>query len=382
MVYLVVLAWILIWNVITKHLKFQENKRNKVYVTGVFAVLFGVSALRYGIGFDYFRYEQAFNIARANNDGEIGVDIGYNLLLKGLTWLLNDNRMVFAALALMCLVPVAYFIYKYSSMPWMSCWLYVTMLFYFNSLNFIRQSLALSIMLLAWPLLKNKKLGNTCLYILVSIIAMTIHTSAIVMVPVAVLMWVPLNNLTLVIFIFADLCCMKFAPVIMNGLCLRNGEYYFMNYHVDSIYMVGIDGWYLIMPILIAVISIGALGEMRKHYKGAEDLVKLMLGSLFVWSFVTQYFIVERFSLFMWAFMMLAIPYAITSVKMEENSIMKRSQGLTGEVQNEMQKAAVKKQNKWEMIETVVLTTSLIYFVNQLILGAHGVMPYQTWIFK
>lgn len=100
-----------------------------------------MSSLRYGLGNDYFNYRTYLHNVMDNGLSVIdtvrttGIEPGYVLLLK-LTGLLGGDYLILNTLtALLILVPTAYIIIKYSKMPWISAWLYLTVTFFYNSMN-------------------------------------------------------------------------------------------------------------------------------------------------------------------------------------------------------------------------------------------------------
>ena len=125
-----------------------SKKKNIIYIAVVFGYMFVMSSLRYGLGNDYFNYRTYLHNVMDNGLSVIdtvrttGIEPGYVLLLK-LTGLLGGDYLILNTLtALLILVPTAYIIIKYSKMPWISAWLYLTVTFFYNSLNFTRLSAA------------------------------------------------------------------------------------------------------------------------------------------------------------------------------------------------------------------------------------------------
>ena len=139
-----------------------SEKKNTIYVCIVFGYMFFMSVFRYGIGNDFFAYRRIFyNFASkesladrfANRDFEIG----YTVIMEIARLLGGDYLILNFIMAVLILLPVAFVIIKYSKMPWLSCWLYLTVTFFYNSINFTRQSLAASIALLSYHFIKEKK---------------------------------------------------------------------------------------------------------------------------------------------------------------------------------------------------------------------------------
>ena len=88
---------------------------------------------------------------------------------------------MYGIMAFMCLAPIGYVIAKYSKNVWLSCHLYVCLTFYYSSMNFVRQTLAATIIFLAYRWFAERK---TIPFIIVVLIASTIHSSALLMIPI------------------------------------------------------------------------------------------------------------------------------------------------------------------------------------------------------
>lgn len=164
-----------------------SKKKNIIYIAVVFGYMFVMSSLRYGLGNDYFNYRTYLHNVMDNGLSVIdtvrttGIEPGYVLLLK-LTGLLGGDYLILNTLtALLILVPTAYIIIKYSKMPWISAWLYLTVTFFYNSLNFTRQSLSVAVIFLGWRFFRDRKHIPAVLIILA---AAMFHVSALILLPV------------------------------------------------------------------------------------------------------------------------------------------------------------------------------------------------------
>ena len=145
-----------------------SKKKNIIYIAVVFGYMLVMSSLRYGLGNDYFNYRTYLHNVMDNGLSVIdtvrttGIEPGYVLLLK-LTGLLGGDYLILNTItALLILVPTAYIIIKYSKMPWISAWLYLTVTFFYNSLNFTRQSLSVAVIFLGWRFFQNSCCSGRC----------------------------------------------------------------------------------------------------------------------------------------------------------------------------------------------------------------------------
>ena len=87
----------------------------------------------------------------------------------------QDHTPVFVICGVVTVWMVLYGIYRNSSMPWLSVFLFVTGMYYFDLFNGMRQLIATGIMFAAYPLLKRKKWIPL---LLLTIVSYNIHASA------------------------------------------------------------------------------------------------------------------------------------------------------------------------------------------------------------
>lgn len=136
------------------------------------------SAVRYGIGTDYFLYEGIFENSAYNLD-----TLATNRTGIGFSYLCNlFNRMGLSYQALIaiiaCITLTCFYIFfkKNSKNPGKALLFYISLGFYTSSFNGFRQMLSLSLLLLAFSFYQDKK-NIKC--IVFSIISFLIHSSSL-----------------------------------------------------------------------------------------------------------------------------------------------------------------------------------------------------------
>lgn len=141
-----------------------------------------ISGLRYFVGTDWKMYRNVFlQIKKGRQFSSLYFEKGY-LALNKLVGFFSGNYVVFFTV-IAFLITAFWFvaIYYFSDNPTMSIILWVLTQFYFFSFNGIRQALAISLFYFGLVYLHKK---NYVAYIVVMIIAISMHRSAIVMAPV------------------------------------------------------------------------------------------------------------------------------------------------------------------------------------------------------
>lgn len=140
--------------------------------------------------FDYLLNESLTEEGREK--GFIFVQILFNKLKISFTGF-NIIYAVFNISAIML------FIYKKSKIPWLSCFLYIAFGFFVLDLTMIRQTTAMSIVILAVVYDKNETVWDFIKFALIVYLASLIHSSAIICIPTWFLFKVPYNKKTLIV---------------------------------------------------------------------------------------------------------------------------------------------------------------------------------------
>ena len=119
-----------------------------------------VMTLRNQIGFDYNMYAIGFN--QMCEEGFTSLtykdwEIGFVVMTKLLGMFLPNYIWYLAFLSIFAVIPAAVFIGRHSEMPWLSTILYINVFLYFMEMNFLRQMIAVSLVMLSWEFIKRNK---------------------------------------------------------------------------------------------------------------------------------------------------------------------------------------------------------------------------------
>lgn len=174
LIYIVAFAYSLLFAWIgISSLNFERVKYLVAVVSGL--PLFILSAFRYGIGTDYFTYVEIF---------EDYASKGYRAGLEPLYYLLNrfigvvdvNYQWIFIVCSAIYILFLYFSIFRDSDSPLMSIFLIFGMIFYFSSLNLMRQHVACAILLFS---LKYVRERNFALFLVFVLLATGIHYSSI-----------------------------------------------------------------------------------------------------------------------------------------------------------------------------------------------------------
>lgn len=108
-------------------------------------------------------------------------DPGYYLFQRLTQFVIDDYQMYLVLIAFLFMVPFGYWVYKYSSEPLISFLLFSVLFYEFFAVTGLRQTVATAlVVLVGYHFVKARKLGT---FLLIVLIAMTIHKSALIFLP-------------------------------------------------------------------------------------------------------------------------------------------------------------------------------------------------------
>lgn len=364
-------AVIILWAAIFCFRKPTKSK-NLIFILLAFSQLFMLMAFRTQIGFDYNMYTVAFR-SMANTgfstltykDWETGFIIFTKLLglIPGC-----DYQMYMIVLSLIAILPAAIFIYKNSEVPWLSTILYVNMFMFFMSMNFLRQMIAVSLVLLAWHFMKNNRF---ILYTVIIVFASFFHQTVLVMIPVYFLVKMKPGIKELLIYGFILLW---FYTASTNLIDLVTSFYH--EEYRESVFIVeGLSFIYAILPIFITVAAFVLIKtetiNLTRENKYLTNLT--FIGTLMMIT-MSKHSIIERLSYYFIMFMIILVPVIYQSLK---------SKGIKYTTSNERVINLTSKKSRTALAVgflLIILALSCLHFYYGLSENAHGAEVYKSWL--
>lgn len=278
LVYVALFIYLLILYLIDTSL--LEKKKNTFITIMPFFIL---SAFRdSSIGNDTKSYLTIFERVRL---GQIDLkntnfEVGYVKLNEYIAFLFSNSQSIIIITSIIIYSAYYLFIKKFSVSPIFSVFLFLTLGYFGNSVNLLRQQLALSIIFLAWNYLrKDKFMISACLILFASLF----HNTALVFLLAILLKKVKINRFSIAIFTVVTVVgYIIYAPIL--HLFLRAFPVY--NSYIGSIYMNGEIRLASIMNLLL-LIFIFILGLIFKPSKDSEYF------SYKDWNMMTVYIMVS-----------------------------------------------------------------------------------------
>ncbi len=154
---------------------------NYVCLLALFVLLFGVSACRYQVGNDYSRYEEFFHLIRLNQ--VVPTEAGFNAIVLAMQFLFGaDTKLaIFALFAFATIWLMLRALYDQSEDFLFSFFLFMTLSYYFQSLNTVRYYAAWAAAVFSMKYVLKRQYGR---FIVLILLFATIHKSVLLVLPV------------------------------------------------------------------------------------------------------------------------------------------------------------------------------------------------------
>lgn len=297
-----------------------ENKNQKIIyiVLGMLPFII-VAGFRYNVGTDYlYRYVTDFNKIANGIDVE-NLEIGFKAIIKFCLIFSKDSQLLFIITSIMITFFIIYGINKNSKNILISVLIFGIGGFFFQSLNLVRQFLAMTIVFFAYQYLLEKK--KIIWYILAVIIATLIHNSSIIML--------------CLIFCRKRILFKPWLTILIMAAVLLFGEQIFelMTVAIENtrfdVYLIGkyakgftSNLYNLVNLILYAVMYIcyRVKNKNQKEKITQEDrlFINIQALALIFTVMSSMHMLFSRISYYFMIFQILSVPYFIETTKIKE----------------------------------------------------------------
>ena len=155
-----------------------ENKKAKIFLQILSALpFFIVSAIRYDVGTDYLTRYAGEHQKMLIGKPITNLEIGYRILLKICVLISESPNLLFAITSAIIICSIFFIIFKSSKNKALSIFIFFAGCFFFQSLNIMRQYIAVCMVIIFYQLLVDKKYK----YMIIPMsIAVLMHTTSIV----------------------------------------------------------------------------------------------------------------------------------------------------------------------------------------------------------
>ncbi|WP_040345884.1 EpsG family protein [Neobacillus bataviensis] len=290
---------------------------NKILVFGGILTLVMVSGLRSNIGDTYF-YKRIY--VYNNFTWEFITsqkDIGFGILQLFLKKLSDDPQILLFTTALITNVLIILVLYKYTRIFELSIYVFITSGFFIVSMNGIRQCLAAAIAFAATKFLFE---GNWKRYMLVVLLASTIHQSALILIPIFFIIrrkaWTKMAFLLLFLAILIVIGFNQFTEVLFTAL--KNTQYGIYKDFKEggaNVIRVAVEG----APLLIAFLG---REKLRKIMPNSDYIVNMALIGFILMIISTQNWIFARFAIYFSLYQFILVSWIVKLFKEKDQRLI------------------------------------------------------------
>lgn len=348
-----------------------SNLKNAVFTVIAFTQLLIIMLCRYQIGYDYNMYAVGFNFMNQDGFSDFTYrdwETGFVVMTKLLGLILPDYMWYMGVITFITIVPAAVFIYKNSEMPWVSTILYINLFLFFMSMNFLRQAIALSFVMIAWGCIKKNKFFS---FLIVILIASLFHQTVLIMIPVYFLIKMQPTFKELIIYAYLLLWFYISSTGFINLITK-----FFHEEYTGSVFLEeGLSFIYAILPVAVTILTFilvksGTINITKEN----KYIINLSLIGTIMMVTMSRHSIIERLSYYFILFIPLLVPVIYQSIR-TKGIKLDISDTKTIDISTQHQKTAAA-----VIFLIVVLALSYFHFYYGLNETAHGVIPYDTWL--
>ncbi|MDE7322985.1 MAG: EpsG family protein [Lachnospiraceae bacterium] len=334
----------------------RRSFQNRLYITGIFVILFLLMAIRFDIGNDYRQYTQTAHEAYVG--GYVVTEIGFNWLVRVLYWVAGGEyyELVFAVFAFVTLLFFLRAFARQSVDFSQTFFLFMTFGLYFQTFNTVRYYLALAIALYSMKYVLEKNYISFVFWILT---ASLFHKSVLLVIPVYWICTFLWKGWHIIAGLLACTVCflgkglvLKLAlvlyPSYKNTVYLEEGSSL-----VSGLRILAVMGLYLWF-----IVYTGERIREKEWYRELRFYGQLNLLAFAASTFFSFLPVVTRIAYYFGISQLFMIPLIIKNI--EDERI-------------------------WKRVTMIIFCVCIVYFL-VFLLRAHqegvGLLPYKSWLFE
>lgn len=212
--YSLIASFLLIVPLFSNILKSYKAEKTGFWLS--IGVLMFLAAFRASsVGNDTEEYLRIFEETISSGIYESRYEIGYLWFNKLLGYISLDSQIVLIASSIFIFYSFGRFIWKYSHMPWLSLFLFFTYGFFSSSVNIVRQSLAMAILLFSYDYLLQ---GKNFKFVLSVLFASLFHTTAFLFISCYICRKLHITLKLVIIFVGMSILLSCLFSVLLDSL--------------------------------------------------------------------------------------------------------------------------------------------------------------------
>lgn len=197
--------------------KTSEKRRNAIAFWGMLAIFLVLALKGDTVGYDIAGYKEQYIVSakKAWDDVDyVYFEPGYITLTKIFSKAGVSFQLFMAFVYALACSSIYFFVKKYSKSPAISILIFICYQFFVFYVSGVRQTIAMSLCLIAYMVSQCKAKRVFFISLLINIVAISIHTSAIIFFVVLIFSLVKSKKINIVFWIFLILASIVFRPLV------------------------------------------------------------------------------------------------------------------------------------------------------------------------
>lgn len=310
-IYYVLISVCIIYGIFDTKRNLPEQDSFKLLIFSFFALTL-IAGFRYAIGFDYFSYRTKYELFASLPLTQIFAiykgEILFAFFCKALAFFKIPYTGFLLLTSFFLHGTAMWFIRRYSKIPWLSVYLYITLQFFAYNMNLVRQAMAVSCFLLAFPYLYKRRFWP---YLMMILCGSMIHLSVLITIPLYFLLPLKATKKSLgilsVIALFLYFSCDLLISLSLPLLPLKYSRY------MSNVFWSPGTPEYLLFPVIYLLLILLFRKGLPAHDLLSSIYVNSAFYTLAFTSLITRHFILERFAVYPFILSILAIPELVYS---------------------------------------------------------------------
>ncbi len=334
----------------------RRNFTNRLYLTGIFLVLFILSAIRFDVGNDYQQYTKTAHEAYVG--GYVVTELGFNWLVRVVYTVLGGEyyEVIFGIFAFVTLALFLKALYEQSEDFFMSFSLFMLLGIYFQTFNTVRYYFALALVLYGVRYVIGVNTRRDFLkYIMLMIIGAFFHKSVLITIPVFWLASFSWKKWHIVAGGVLSIACYLLKDILLQAALVLYPSYRNTSF---------LEGGGISVPTVVRYMAVLGLYVWYVYrYKPKEDkelrfYVQLSLLAVVVSVFFTFLPVITRIAYYFSISQLLLIPMIVSRIPREQD------------------------RKRMRVLVYIACAVCFVVFLWRADKDGVKLIPYDTWIFN
>lgn len=277
--YIILIMYLILYRFMFFPKKDLNKKRKKMYIIGALIPIFIIAGFRgAGVGADTQSYIRIFEAAKSAHFLEVYSDYsrleyGYKYFVYFLASYFSHPQWQFIFVAFFSCIGIGYFVYQNAREPFLAILFFITLGFFDFTLSGLRQTIAITVTLFLFPLIKDRKL----FWFLVGIfIAALFHKSALFFIPAYFIANNPVKKKTVIVYFLSFFVLF----LVADKLLLAAADALDYNYSVEN---VGNGYIFFSIVLIITVLAFKFHKSLIQQNKNNRFIINMSFCSFMLW---------------------------------------------------------------------------------------------------